>query len=309
MMMIVLSIRACTTSGKFPPDAVCHELAAKPLPFDSVRIRRWLSPSCHPCYQWPMFGFLIKKTFFDMWDNLIRIVILNLGFILVLAVIVYLPLLFRAAPPLFAVALALGVALLFVYSGVVAKLTSMIADYDRPEFSSFLPALRATYASSLLFAALNIALIFLLSVAFPVYGRIKSLVGPLASSFLFWVAVFWVLALQYFFPIQARLDRKFRKIIKKMFLLLLDNPLFSIGLFIGTVLIAVLSVFTALLLPGIASVFLWWNVALKLRLYKYDYLEKNPESRKTIPWDALLTDDRERVGKRTLKGMIFPWKE
>jgi len=256
-----------------------------------------------------MFGFLIKKAFFDMWDNLIRLVLLNLGFILVLAVIVYFPLLFKSSPPLFAVALAIGVAALFVYSGVVSSLTCMVADYEKPEFASFLPALRATWASSLLFAALNIALAFLLSVAFPVYGRIKSLVGPLASSFLFWVAVFWVLALQYYFPIQARLDKRFRKILKKMFLLLLDNPLFTVALFAGALLVAVASVFTALLLPGIATVFLWWNVALKLRLYKYDYLERNPEGRKTIPWDALLTDDRERVGKRTLKGMIFPWKE
>lgn len=256
-----------------------------------------------------MFGFLIKKAFFDMWDNLIRIVILNLGFILILAVLVYFPLLFRSSFPFFAIALALGVALLFVYSGLISTLTRLIADYDTLEFSSVLPALRATWPSSLLFAAVNILLAFLLSVAFPVYGRIKSLVGPLASSFLFWVAVFWVLALQYFFPIQARLDKKFPKIIKKMFLLLLDNPLFSIGMLVGTLLIAVLSVFTALLLPGIATIFLWWNVALKLRLYKYDFLEKNPEGRKSIPWDALLTDDRERVGKRTLKGMIFPWKE
>jgi hypothetical protein len=44
-------------------------------------------------------------------------------------------------------------------------------------------------------------------------------------------------------------------------------------------------------------------------MYKYDYLEKNPGDRRRIPWDALLVEDRERVGKRTLKGMIFPWKE
>lgn len=256
-----------------------------------------------------MFGFLIKKAFFDMWDNLIRIVILNLGFILVLALIVYLPLLFRSSPPLFVAALAVGAAALFVYSGVVSSLTAQIADYDRPEFASFLPALRATWRSSLLFAAANILLAALLSVAFPVYASIKSLVGPLASSFLFWVLVFWLLALQYFFPIQARLDKKFPKIMKKTFLLLLDNPLFSVGLSIGALLITVASGFTALLLPGLATVFLWWNVALKLRLYKYDYLERNPQGRKTVPWDALLAEDRERVGKRTLKGMIFPWKE
>ena len=45
-------------------------------------------------------------------------------------------------------------------------------------------------------------------------------------------------------------------------------------------------------------------------MYKYDWLEANPEAnRKKIPWDALLMDDKERVGKRTLRGMIFPWKE
>ena len=49
---------------------------------------------------------------------------------------------------------------------------------------------------------------------------------------------------------------------------------------------------------------------MKLRLYKYDYLEENPDAKRNdIPWDALLIDERERVGKRTLRGMIFPWKE
>jgi hypothetical protein len=256
-----------------------------------------------------MFGFLIKKTFFDMWDNLIRIVILNLGFILAFAIIVYFPLLFRDFLVLPYLALGIGLSLLFVYSGVVSAMTSMIADYAKPEFKDFLPILKYTYPTSLLFALVNFVLVVLFGVAFRVYGGIQSFIGPLAYSFLLWVLISWLLAFQYFFSIQARLDRKFGKVIKKMFLLLLDNPLFTIGLLIGTLITFVVSGFTALLLPGIASIFLWWNVALKLRLYKYDYLEENPEARRNIPWDALLTEDRERVGKRTLKGMIFPWKE
>jgi hypothetical protein len=256
-----------------------------------------------------MFGFLIKKTFFDMWDNLIRIVILNLGFILIFAVIIYFPLLFRTVPVLFYLALGIGLALLFVYSGVISTMACHLADYSKTELKEIVPILKATYPSSLLFALINLVLIFLLSVAFPVYGQIKSIMGPLASSFLFWVTVFWLLALQFFFPVQARMDKKFGKTLKKMFLIMLDNPLFTIGLFLGTLIILAVSAFTAFLLPGIATIFLWWNVALKLRLYKYDYLEQHPDARRNIPWDALLTDDRERVGKRTLKGMIFPWKE
>jgi hypothetical protein len=98
-------------------------------------------------------------------------------------------------------------------------------------------------------------------------------------------------------------------LLKKMFLLLLDNPLFSFGLFLGSLLILAVSVFTVFLLFGVTTLLLWWNTALKLRLYKYDHLEKHPDDRRRIPWDALLVEDRERVGKRTLKGMIFPWKE
>jgi hypothetical protein len=55
---------------------------------------------------------------------------------------------------------------------------------------------------------------------------------------------------------------------------------------------------------------IWLQAGFKLRLLKYDYLENDSDAnRKRIPWDALLIDERERVGKRSLRGMIFPWKE
>jgi hypothetical protein len=38
-----------------------------------------------------MFLFLIKKTFFDFWDNLGAILIINLGYFAILAFTVYVP--------------------------------------------------------------------------------------------------------------------------------------------------------------------------------------------------------------------------
>ena len=88
------------------------------------------------------------------------------------------------------------------------------------------------------------------------------------------------------------------------------RPLAMPALVLAALAIVAASVFTGGILPGLGAVLVWHNVALKLRLYKYDHLEQQPESnRKQIPWDALLVDDRDRVGKRTLRGMIFPWKE
>lgn len=256
-----------------------------------------------------MFGFLIKKAFFDMWDNLIKIVILNLGFILLLAASFFTLSAALKSSALLFIPLGLLAAILVVYTGVVSWMTSQMADYSRPEWAAILEALRATWPTSLAFAGLNLLLGFLFYTGVRVYGQLQSFIGPLAQAFLLWVMVFWALASQYFFPIQARLDRRFFKAIKKMFLVLLYDPWFTVGLLIGSLLIFVLSFFTAFLLFGFSTILLWWNVALKLRLYKYDHLEKHPEDRRRVPWDSLLVEDRERVGKRTLKGMIFPWKE
>ena len=45
-----------------------------------------------------MFGFLVKKAFFDMWDNLFRIIIMNLGYIAVFAIFFLLAPLFTSSP-------------------------------------------------------------------------------------------------------------------------------------------------------------------------------------------------------------------
>jgi hypothetical protein len=333
-----------------------------------------------------MFGFLIKKTFFDMWDNMFRIILLNLAFLAVMGIIA-LPSLVSGDVPADAAAasggpavpapssvpeaspaprsdveveadflafvsecvakpfttplarillmlgpirgsqligmlisqqplivlplvlLLIGVAALAVLCGAASRMTADIVDYKQPGFAEFFGFLKQSWANSLLGAGLLAAYLFVVSVAFPFYAG-KGVVGWLAMGLLFWVTVAALLAAQYFFPIQSRLDRKFRKIIRKSFLLLFDNTIFTFGLLAVALVIFVASAFTAFLLPGVATVFLWWSTALKLRLYKYDWLEQNPGAdRRKVPWDALLIDDRERVGKRTLKGMIFPWKE
>lgn len=336
-----------------------------------------------------MFGFLVKKTFFDMWDNMFRIILLNLAFLAVLGIVALPSLLSGEVPaetaaaaanapaagssavetapapaeapmseeeaaaefekfvaecvakpftaPLARIILAMGpirgfqliglligrqplivlpllilivgVVALAVLCGAASRMTGDIADYKQPGFAEFFGYVKESWANSLLGAGLLAVYLGVVSVAFGFYAG-KGVIGWLAMGLLFWVTVAALLSAQYFFPIQSRLDRKFRKIVRKSFLLFFDNTLFTIGLMIVALVIFAASAFTAFLLPGIATIALWWNVALKLRLYKYDWLEQNPGAdRRKVPWDALLIDDRERVGKRTLKGMIFPWKE
>jgi hypothetical protein len=64
------------------------------------------------------------------------------------------------------------------------------------------------------------------------------------------------------------------------------------------------------LAPGPAGLLLFHDEALRLRLLKYDWIEANPnENRRKVPWDALLIDERDKTGTRSLKNFIFPWKD
>lgn len=258
-----------------------------------------------------MFGFTIKKWFFDLWDNLIAVALINLALILLMIF----PLV--AAPSVMETSLVGGVFLFFggmmlfgVGLGVAARYAKDIADYRRPEFASFPSYLRESWKFSALTGLLFGLILVLLFVAIPVYSSMGNIFGLVGFALIFWLTVIGGLSFQYLFPIHSQLGNGLRKSLSKCFLLFFDNTGFTVGLAFGTVVVLLLSVFTAFLLPGIAGLLLWHQVGLKLRMYKYDYLEENPEvSRKQIPWQALLMDERDRVGNRTFKGMIFPWKE
>ncbi|PIE34735.1 hypothetical protein CSA56_06860 [candidate division KSB3 bacterium] len=193
--------------------------------------------------------------------------------------------------------------------GAVSQLVRDIADFHSPDFKSFLMYVKKDWGASLVFAAIIVLQAFVIGVALPWYFSRGNLVGIALAGLLFWGNLLWMLASQYYFPVRNRLDTNIRTIPKRCLMLLFDNTGFTIVLGIGTLVLAVLSTFTAFLFPGIGAILLWHQAAVRLRIYKYDYLEEHPhETGKRIPWDGLLAEDRNRVGTRTLRGMIFPWK-
>ena len=258
-----------------------------------------------------MLMFMVKKAFFDMWDHFLSVVLINLGFIVLLTIPLLLPSVLVDLSVYAALASqVIGGLIAFVYAGTISMAARDIANYERPEFGKVLEYLRDTWKSSLVLGLIWAAVVLIVVVGFPVYANMGNLLGLAAIVFLFWALVIWTLASQFYFPVRAQLDTKIGKVIRKSFIIFFDNTFFAIVTGIGSALIIVGSVFTALLIPGIAGLLILHQVGLKLRVLKYDYLEENPDAnRRQIPWDALLIDERERVGKRTLRGMIFPWKE
>jgi uncharacterized membrane protein YesL len=258
-----------------------------------------------------MLGFMVKKAFFDMWDHFLGVVIINLGFIVLMTIPLLLPSVLVNVSVILALASQIiGGLVLFVYSGAAAMAARDIANYERPEFKNMLGYLKETWKSSIVLGLIWLAVVLVVVIGFPTYASMGGWLGLAAIVFLFWAIVIWTLASQYFFPIRAQLDTGIRKILRKSFVIFFDNTIFSIVVGIASLVVIAGSVFTAFLIPGITGLLILHQVALRLRLLKYDYLEEHPEAnRREIPWDAILIDEKERVGKRTLRGMIFPWKE
>lgn len=258
-----------------------------------------------------MIGFFIKKAFFDGWDNLITLVGYNLGFLLVLLAA-------YGAIEAMAVSAVLGIVLLIVvsglnslYLGTVSFLTKSLAWYQKPSFSEKKIAFSDSWRHSLFHWLVNTLVLVILFFVIPFYMSYQTLVMFAIAVVLFWVALALMLSLMYYFPLAAQIlkDRPM-KTFKKALLVVGDNMGFSIFFGIYTLFNTALTVVFATIIPGAAGISLSGQVAMKLLMFKYDYLEQHPDTpKRKVPWEELLFDERERVGKRSFKGMIFPWKE
>jgi hypothetical protein len=255
-----------------------------------------------------MFGFLIKKTFYDLWDNLFKIALVNLGFLALFIAGILLPPLLNSIPPL---STALGAFCLLcccVYLSAMSLCLKALPDYGSPDFAGLPRKFAEALPAGLFLGMLCLLGFFLGALAIPFYFTLGSFAGLLLGCFLLWTTLAAVLILQFYLPIRARLDTKPAKIIKKCFLIFFDNTLFCILAGAASLIILALSLPLFMLLPGPGGILLFLDEALRLRLLKYDWLEANP-GRARIPWDVLLAEEREKTGNRSLKGLIFPWKD
>ena len=260
-----------------------------------------------------MFGFLIRKTFYDLWDNLFRVVILNMGFIAVTAIPVFIPPLaanFFNSIMAGVVLSVLGILVCFIYLAAASLCLKSVSDYGFFGFGDFFHSLKIMWRPGLLMGFFACLFYLVVRVVFPFYLALESPVGLALASVVFWVTVFALLSFQFFFTVYNRLSKNNLKALKKCMLISLDNTGFSFFSLIYNFVVLIISLVLAFLFPGPAGILLYLDEALRLRLLKYDWLEANPQAnRKKIPWDELLIEDREKTGTRTFRNFIFPWKD
>ncbi|MDF1568924.1 MAG: hypothetical protein P1P77_12975 [Spirochaetaceae bacterium] len=255
---------------------------------------------------------MIKKSFFDAWDNLGALILGNFSFFLVLMAGLW-PMfrILESGNSMGFIFIVILIPILGITLGMVSSLQSKVADYKRPAWSDLPETFKSTWKISLVYSV-SVALFFgISSFGITFYIGMKNMAGLTAVALLFWLCFGVYLLSLWFFPVRNRLSGNFRSLLKKSALIMLDNM--GLTLFAGLIMVPLqffLWPLTAFGAFGPAGILLYQAGTMRLLMLKYDWLEENPESKKRdVPWYELLIDEKELVGKRTLKGMIFPWKE
>ncbi|HIV98305.1 MAG TPA: hypothetical protein IAB12_00810 [Candidatus Ornithospirochaeta avicola] len=258
-----------------------------------------------------MKGFFIKKAFFDGWDNLLVMVAQNLIYMAIIICAIYTTGLLGEFTFL---GISILVLLLFAESVIAGGTNHVVynwAHYKKEGFSAFKTGIKRNFRHAVLFFFLQLLLILYVTIIIPFY----SMVEGNAVTFVITVALLWILfifslAFPFYFALSEHLpaDRPF-KTLKKCFIIMIDNIGFAVFYLFYSIICLLISIFTLGLVPGFVGKQLASQDAVKLLMYKYDFLEEHPDERKNINWDDLLFEEKKNLGPRSLKNTIFPWKD
>ncbi|MBP5402889.1 MAG: hypothetical protein J6Y36_07010 [Treponema sp.] len=281
-----------------------------------------------------MILFLLKKNFFDSWENIINLLIPNLviDVFFALGVFGYV----KCGFPFSYLALGLvftGVTLTVVFAGCFGKNALSVANFGTATVGNYFSNIGQSFKDFFMFGMLAALVVLSAFTGLPLYMGINGFIGfvffTMLSIFIFIMA----LGLQWFVALKIILGGDFKKTLRKCFEILFDNFGFSVFMLfyvwwpfiVCFVLLNVTGnlfsfpgvlgacVAVTVFLPGFSGGVLSYVNALRLRLYKYDWLEQHKDlkkagTRKNIPWEALIKEDRDTLGKKSIRSLITPWK-
>jgi hypothetical protein len=247
-----------------------------------------------------MIAFLLRKFFYDLWDNLFRITALNFGFLISLSLAFVLPPLFTKLFPAGIILFCLLLFWLFVYLCAAAGALTKVSDYRSLSLKEFAGLLKPSLVPALPLFAGSGMVFFIIRFTIPVYLRSGTLAGTAAAFFCLWICLMLLGVLQFYPAVYHRLGKRPLKSLKKCFVIFFDNTAFS--LFI----LALNLILMVLIIPCPGGPLLLLDEGLRLRLLKYD---RPAAKTRRIPWGEILAEEKEKTGKRSWRDFIFPWKE
>jgi predicted neutral ceramidase superfamily lipid hydrolase len=96
-----------------------------------------------------MLGFLIKKSFWDLWDNMGRIILINLMFTLLIFGFYVTTLLAQYSILLATISLIVLLLIIFIYLGATASYIKGLNDFRPDEIKTFFQNIKVSWKKSI----------------------------------------------------------------------------------------------------------------------------------------------------------------
>ena len=269
-----------------------------------------------------MFRFFLKKNFCDVWDNFFYIVVCNLFVIMSVFISGFLITMVSATSLqggfktlcIFAVIIldCFLFSLVYFSSG---KSAFQISNFNSPRYIDFFYGFRFFFIDAALLGFFEGILIYTSIISLPYYflrwEETKNVLQAIFAAILFWFLVATLFALQWFLGVKTILGNSFFKCLKKCYILFFDNLGFTFLLFFVNIINVLITILTFGLFPNLMGIAVTNVNAFRLILRKYNWLEKQNKlfqpKNQQIPWNELLSEDKNILGSRTIKGLFFPW--
>ena len=215
-----------------------------------------------------MYLFFIKKNFYDGWDNMLTLIVVNI--VIMAASLGLLSLIYalhRSTPLVIALIILFGI-VMSILALAAGEIASSAANFGSAHIADFFRAIPSCIADGIRFGLILAVVGAASYVCIPFYFVQKTLPAMFIGSMFVWLVIFTLLSLQWFVAIRSLLHNNFRKCIKKCFLIFFDNIWFSLFMAAYTFFLTALSVFLLGLLPSLSGIAMAQVNALRVRFYK-----------------------------------------
>lgn len=258
-----------------------------------------MSQKKHSAGSGRVLRFLLRKTWILTWDNIGMVLLVNVSFTLLGALILIVARSVTDSYAGLAVVLSAGTVPLTWYLRSVHLFMRQLVSFGTADARFFFRCLKSALRKIAVPGIFFFFYALFLLIGLPFYLSTRSFGGYLGAAIIFWIYVVTFPAVIMLLPLLTGGKGEPMALltaIKKSLRLLFTEPKTMIVLASNAAGFFVISVFTGFFLPGIASVVMLTESAGML-------LANDPGLRL-----ERIAGEEERMGKRSLKGFIFPWK-
>lgn len=246
-----------------------------------------------------MLKLLLKKSFFDGWDNILVLFLNNIVFSAMIIGFLFCDNLIVCA----VILLLFSVHFLGV-NGAAFYFTRSLGKW----YEGYIKAIKKI-GHLVLFYVIILVIFACIGILIPLYLSIGDFAWTTIGFCLAFCSLIMLVALLYFFPLGIAMEKdKPLKTLHKCFLIMSDNLGVTLYCLMKNICEIFISVFTAFLMPGCSGVAVNQTNIIQLLLLKYDWMEEKKVSKHNVIADQYLAPVIEQYKERNLRTLFVPWK-